>query len=127
MISTKSIVMLGLFVWSGVGGGLVVNHIHSTRGVTVVERIKYEPNPFEAEVAKYTPLMEQLLSNRDRRGMASAPQIIRRSTDDGQVRSHPPLPRARPDRSRTSNQALVSGSGSGLTLEGVISLAEAGL
>jgi hypothetical protein len=129
MFSTKVIAMFGLLVWSGVGGGWVVNHIHSTRGVVVVERVRYEPNPFAAQVEKYVPLMEQLLGDRDRRAMASAPRVIRQSPDDRRVVGVPPLPRARPDRGHTPGSGHNPGSvrTPSPTLEDVITLAEAGL
>lgn len=131
MFSTKAIAMFGLLIWSGVGGGWVVNHVHSTKGVVVVERVRYEPNPFAAQVEKYVPLMEQLLGDRDRRAMASAPHGIRRSPDEGRTGAVPPLPRARPDRGHTPGSSHNPGPGSvrtpSPTLEDVITLAEAGL
>ena len=109
MISTKIAFLSVLITWSACGGGWIVNHVYEGRGLVVVKEIRYEPNPFAAQVEKYAPLMEKLLGDR----IASPPENIRRSPDLRQATV--PLPRPRPVRSH------------GRTIEDVITLSEAGL
>lgn len=109
MVSTKLAFLSILVTWSACGGGWIVNQVHEGRGFVIVKEVRYEPNPFAAQVEKYVPIMEKLLGGR----MASPPENIRRSPDASQVSV--PLPRPRPVRSH------------GRTIEDVITLAEAGL